>query len=343
MAMLDTLTEYPLSELIIIPIIDASQEMSGKNNEILNSVMTDFFSQLPDIYDELYDTKLLLAPLVISDDVSWFLSKDNQPMEVDVFRWIDVKASGSSNLGVAFKLLSEKLMTEEKGGWIKARGGLAPILILITKGNSTDDYKKQLDLLKTNWLFRRALKFAVKVEDANKRLLEEFTGNSEAIIDVETIKCDLASIIKPVFLKTSGFIDDEPLVKENPLTDNVIGFKCDWNEYTIVTKVLVDSQYSRVWESPYYLVKDIMGNLNVIQIEDTTIKIYDYSRELLKELASKLLDNQIQLKEAFFRGHNKQIYVVYEECDTVKCMIIVREDSSMLDKMDSMKSTVFDW
>ena len=69
MAMLDMLTGYPLSELIIIPIIDASQEMSGKNNEILNSVMADFFSQLPDINDELYDTKLLLAPLVISDEL----------------------------------------------------------------------------------------------------------------------------------------------------------------------------------------------------------------------------------------------------------------------------------
>lgn len=346
MEILEELAPLHQSELIVIPIIDVSGSMAGEKIATLNDVFAELPAQLMDINNELFDTKILIAAMEFSTGAKWFSLKDGKPRDVESFRWIDMRASGLSDLGAAFKLLNEKLEFEENGGWMKRRGGLAPIIILVSGGDPTDNYKATLNELKKKWWFNAALKFAVAVDGADKSVLAEFTGNYEAIIDTNIIRCNLASIIKAVYVHRDWdtvLFDDEPLKKEKTLTFDVTGFKCDTNEYTIVTKVLVDLQYSRLLESPYYLVKDIMGNLNVIQIEDTKIKIYDYSRELLKELASKLLDNQIQLKEAFFRGQNKQIYVVYEECDTVKCMIIVREDSSMLDKMDSMESTVFDW
>ncbi len=203
MADLEILGGVAQTEVIVIPIIDVSGSMNGERIASVNDAMAEVPAQLADINDESIDSKLLIAPMEFSSGARWFALKNNQPAEVESFRWIDMKANGLTDMGAAFKLLTEKLTTEEKGGWMKGRGGAAPVLILISDGAPTDDYQTQLKELKKRGWFNAALKFAVAVEGADKNVLAEFTGNLEAVIDTATIRNDLASIVKAVVVSAS--------------------------------------------------------------------------------------------------------------------------------------------
>lgn len=205
MAQLENLGGVAQSEVIVIPMIDVSGSMWGDKIGQVNEAMSEVPAQLADINEENLESKLLIAPMQFSNGASWFgLNSSNQPAEVETFRWIDMQANGLTDLGEAFKLLSSKLTVEEKGGWMKGRGGAAPVLILISDGGPTDDYQKPLaDLKKRGW-FNAAIKFAVAIgDDADKDVLAEFTGHKEAVIESEKIRTDLASIVKRVIVSAS--------------------------------------------------------------------------------------------------------------------------------------------
>ncbi len=203
MAELESLGGVTQTEVIVIPIIDVSGSMCGERIASVNDAMSEVPAQLADINDESLDSKLLIAPMEFSSGARWFELKNDKPADVESFRWLDMKANGLTDLGAACKLLAQKLTTEEKGGWMKGRGGAAPVIILISDGGPTDDYQPQLRELKKRGWFNAALKFAVAVEGADKNVLAEFTGNLEAVIDPAVIRNDLASIVKAVVVSAS--------------------------------------------------------------------------------------------------------------------------------------------
>ena len=206
---LEKLTDVAHTDIIVIPIIDVSGSMYGTKIGQVNEAMAEVPSQLADINDESVDSILRIAPMEFSSGARWFALKNDKPAEVESFRWIDMKASGLTDLGAAFKLLNEKLTVEEKGGWMKGRGGAAPILILISDGGPTDDYKSELEKLKKRGWFRSAVKFAVAVgADADKKVLAEFTGNIEAVIDTEMVRNELSSIVKTVIVSASKTVSE---------------------------------------------------------------------------------------------------------------------------------------
>ena len=222
MAEIETLGGLAQTEVIVIPIIDVSGSMCGERIASVNDAMAEVPTQLANINDESVDSKLLIAPMEFSSGARWFALKNNQPAEVESFRWIDMKANGLTDLGAAFKLLTEKLTTEDKGGWMKGRGGAAPVLILISDGGPTDDYQTQLKALKNRGWFNAALKFAVAVEGADKSVLAEFTGNSEAVIDTTVIRNDLASIVKAVVVSASKTASKSASISNHDNATNVV-------------------------------------------------------------------------------------------------------------------------
>ena len=204
MVELETLGGVAQTDVIVIPIIDVSGSMYGTKIGQVNEAMAEVPAQLAEINDDSVDSTLRIAPMEFSSGARWFALKNDKPAEVESFRWIDMKANGLTDLGAAFKLLNDKLTVEEKGGWMKGRGGAAPVLILISDGGPTDDYKSELEKLKKRGWFKAALKFAVAVgADADKNVLAEFTGNLEAVIDTEVVRNDLASIVKSVIVSAS--------------------------------------------------------------------------------------------------------------------------------------------
>jgi uncharacterized protein YegL len=205
MAVLETLGGLPQTEILVIPIIDVSGSMAGEKIASVNEAMRAVPQQLADINEDMADTKLKIAPMEFSSGARWFALQNNEPAEVESFRWIDMKASGLTDLGAACSLLAQKLTVTENGGWMKGRGGAAPVIILLSDGDPTDDYKKNLEILKKRGWFRSAIKFAVAIgADANKAVLAEFAGHSEAVIESEKVRTDLASLVKALIVSASS-------------------------------------------------------------------------------------------------------------------------------------------
>lgn len=195
--------DLPQSEVILIPIVDVSGSMDGAAIGAVNDAMRKIPDQLRKINDGLLDTKLLIAPMQFASGAKWLGLKNGEPFEPEGFVWQDLKAWGGTDLGAAFNLLREKLTVTEKGGWMKGRGGYAPVLILISDGEPTDDYRKPLKELQKRGWFNAALKFAIGVEGADKRVLAEFTGNSELVWEVKRLSDDIEKIVRTLVVTAS--------------------------------------------------------------------------------------------------------------------------------------------
>jgi uncharacterized protein YegL len=208
MAKIEMLNELPQDEIVVILMIDASYSMAGERIGSVNEAMSEVPDQLAKIAENTLGIKLMIAPMAFSNGARWIALNGDKPAEVETFRWIDMEVDGMTEMGAAFKLLKEKLTTEEKGGWMKGRGGAAPVIILISDGGPTDEYKSHLNDLKKRGWFKAAIKFAVAVEGANKDVLKEFTGSDEAIIDTTTVRTNLASVIRTVVVTASQCASD---------------------------------------------------------------------------------------------------------------------------------------
>lgn len=73
---------------------------------------------------------------------------------------------------------------------------LPPVIVLLSDGQPTDDYKKSMDKLKKLPWFRKAVKIAISIgQDADDEVLIEFTGNKELVLQANNATA-LAKMIK---------------------------------------------------------------------------------------------------------------------------------------------------
>ena len=100
------------------------------------------------------------------------------PVNIEDFAWNDLDAGGVTDLGKPFELLAAQLtippMTDR---------ALPPVIVLLSDGQPTDDYKKGLDkLLHLPW-GKKAVRIAISIgQDADDDVLQEFTGNRELVL-----------------------------------------------------------------------------------------------------------------------------------------------------------------
>ena len=74
-------------------------------------------------------------------------------------------------------------------------GAYAPVFILLSDGQPTDNIQKGLNLLaKNNW-YRAAMKIAIAVDEGNTSALEKFTGSPETVLKVNSNRDDLKKLL----------------------------------------------------------------------------------------------------------------------------------------------------
>ena len=70
------------------------------------------------------------------------------------------------------------------------------MIVLLSDGQPTDDYKTALDKLRKLPWFRKAVKIAISIgQDADDEVLIEFTGNKELVLQANNAAA-LAKMIK---------------------------------------------------------------------------------------------------------------------------------------------------
>ena len=196
-------------QLIVVPIIDGSGSMNAEGNiGKVNEAMREVAPQLVEI-EKNNNVEILLAPIVFNNGARWVgLAPGDMPVRPENFNWSDVPATGGTDLGSAYELLAKRLTVTEKGGWIEGRKGLRPVLLFISDGEPNSGWEASFDTLAKRGWFKVAMKYAIAVEGASMPVLEKFTGNRETIYDTETLRTDLATLVKAIVLGVSGAVSD---------------------------------------------------------------------------------------------------------------------------------------
>ncbi|MDR1119984.1 MAG: VWA domain-containing protein [Dysgonamonadaceae bacterium] len=177
MGLLDS-ESIPRRTMVLFFIVDTSGSMSGSKIGTANTAIAEIIPGLSDISKENADAQIKIAVLEFSSGAKWLYEK---PIEAESFRWNDLSAGGITDFGEACKMLNQKLSRNEF--MQDAIGSFAPVIILLSDGEPTDNYRKELDALKSNNWFKAGIKIAIAIgDDANQDVLKEFTGNIECVL-----------------------------------------------------------------------------------------------------------------------------------------------------------------
>jgi len=94
----------------------------------------------------------------------------------------------------------------------EATGSYAPVVLLLSNGNYTDDWERPLSVLKNNNWFKPAIKAAIAVgDDANIDSLAEFTGSKDAVIKLQPniIRLLIKEAINSILIQLERPVDRE--------------------------------------------------------------------------------------------------------------------------------------
>lgn len=198
MALLDDVVSVPRRTMTLFFVIDTSGSMEGNKIGAVNDAVVNVLPMLDEISQTNPDAEIKVAALEFSSGTKWLYT---EPKLASEFVWQDVRAGGLTSLGGACVELNNKL---SRSGYMQAASGsFAPAIILLSDGGPTDDFQSGLAKLKTNNWFKAAIKVAIAIgDDADKDVLKEFTGSSEAVFTVHNIEA-LKQIIRVVAVTSS--------------------------------------------------------------------------------------------------------------------------------------------
>ena len=157
-------------------MVDCSSSMAGDRIGAVNHAIQECIEPMREEAAGNPNAQLYIHTLKFASGASWVTA---EPVPIEEFAWEDVEASGITDMGKAFELLAGQLSMPP----MPARA-LPPVIVLLTDGNPTDDWKRPLEkLLKMPW-GKKAVKVAIAIgKDAERSVLEAFTGNPEAVLD----------------------------------------------------------------------------------------------------------------------------------------------------------------
>lgn len=185
--------QRPGGELATRPIhffwvVDCSGSMYGEKIGIVNNTIQECVPEMRSAADNNPNAQLLVRALQFSSGASWITSN---PVPIEDYSWEDMDANGLTELGKACDLLAAQLSIPPM-----PERALPPVIVLLSDGQPTDEYKKSLDKLKKLPWFRKAVKIAISIgQDADDDVLIEFTGNKELVLQANNATA-LAKMIK---------------------------------------------------------------------------------------------------------------------------------------------------
>lgn len=169
-------------------VVDCSGSMMGDKIATANFAIKDAIPGMRSAAEENPNAQLLIRTLRFETGAQWITPS---PVPVDEFEWEPLELGALTSMGMAFDMLADQLemppMSEK---------ALPPVIVLLSDGNPTDDYKTGLTrLLNLPW-GRKAVKIAIAIgQDVDLSILEEFTGNRELVLQANNAD-QLAKMIK---------------------------------------------------------------------------------------------------------------------------------------------------
>ena len=124
------------------------------------------------------------------------------------FQMVDLRASGTTSLGAALKLVSNKIDTEVNKTTAEQKGDWKPLVFIMTDGLPTDDWQSGLSEFK-----RRKTAFTVSCaagNGADSKILKQITDN---VVTLDT--ADSQSISKFFAWVTASIVVSSTMVEDS--------------------------------------------------------------------------------------------------------------------------------
>jgi len=190
---METAIKRPGGELATRPlhffwVVDCSGSMMGEKIGTVNNAIQ---SVIPEMVNEARDNpnaQLFIRTIKFSSGAQW-VTEGTVPVED--YAWDDLQADGVTDMGAAF----DKLCAELEMPPMPERA-LPPVLVLLSDGAPTDDYRAALDrLLRMPW-GKKAVRIAISIgSDADDSMLAEFTSAPELVLQANSAQA-LVKMIK---------------------------------------------------------------------------------------------------------------------------------------------------
>ena len=168
-------------------LVDCSGSMYGEKIAAVNTAIEETLPEMRQSAKENPNAQLLIRALSFSTGASW-ITKEAVPVED--YQWQPMTANGLTDLGAALNLVADELTIPPM-----SERALPPVLVLLSDGQPTSEYKKSLDrLLHLPW-GKKSVRIAISIgNDADKNVLQEFTGNQELVLQADGAKSLTAAI-----------------------------------------------------------------------------------------------------------------------------------------------------
>lgn len=195
----------PKRVMPIFFLIDTSGSMEGKKIGAVNSAIEELIPDLRHLSESQADSEIKLSVLKFSTGCEWVTPA-----------LMSLDANGLTDLGAAFLELNDKL---SKNGFMDrgaaSSGFYAPVILLLSDGEPTDDYLTALKKLQQNKWYQAALKIAIAIgEDANREVLKKAIRNVELLFTVNDIG-SLKKIIRFIAVTSSQIASTSATVSED--------------------------------------------------------------------------------------------------------------------------------
>lgn len=195
--------------LTVFYLVDTSGSMSGVRIGAANDALRTCIGTLKEVQDEYPGRGIKMAVLSFNTEAKWHAA----PTLVDNYAHENLTAGGLTKFGAACEELESKLHRDSF--MAAARTQYAPVFILISDGEPTDDWKKGLEKLKKNGWFKGGIKIAIDVDgESDRSVLEAFTGNVETVIETKSAEelknmIDFLSGVSSTISSSGGGQDSE--------------------------------------------------------------------------------------------------------------------------------------
>jgi len=151
--------------------------MYGDKIGTVNHAIQSAIPEMADTARNNPNAQLFVRTLRFSTGATWVTGN---PVAVEDFAWEDLSAEGVTDMGKAFDMLAAQLTIPPMSD-----RALPPVLVLLSDGHPTDDYKPSLDkLLQLPW-GKKAVRIAISIGhdvDVDDDVLHEFTGSKELVL-----------------------------------------------------------------------------------------------------------------------------------------------------------------
>lgn len=188
-----------------------SMDYNGKI-QALNHAIREAIPHMQQVAGENPNAQVLVRALSFSSGAKWHVS---QPTPIENFRWEDLKAGGTTDMGKALGMLAEQISPE----YMPARA-LPPVLVLVSDGQPTDNFDKGLTALLDQPWGKKAVRIAIAIgDDADMDILQRFIGHPEfkplqannAETLVRYIKWASTEVLKSASSPASQTVDAKPV------------------------------------------------------------------------------------------------------------------------------------